>query len=308
MFLPNTVPHAMGSRLLKVFAPALLVAALSAPAALSSQLIARNARDVRLQVNRSGIALLRYRANGQARHVLAWGAVDARPSSSTLPQVRFRLDYSGGWSSRRAEWRTFHNACTPTSVRLRWLVTACVARDGSLWALQSWRRGLPNYGLPATPQRGARELRLSHWTGALPRLEVGFGWTYGRFQQIYGRLTYRGLPVYGSLATRRGRPLDGYGRNVYVDTFNSEYGIGWHRENAFLTHRGTGGFCYGFYPHSDRTSGRGQRYRATVIGPGVTPDIYWEGAAPVRYNRESDLRADVDLLALLRDDGVCRPR
>ena len=71
------------------------------------------------------------------------------------------------------------------------------------------------------------------------------------------------------------------------------YGRGWRRENSFVTHKGTGVFCYGFYRH-DPTSGGyvappswprhdrrgpgvGKRYRLTVPGPGVTPDIRWEG-------------------------------
>ncbi len=134
-----------------------------------------------------------------------------------------------------------------------------------------------------------------------------FGWTYGRFHQIFGRLTYRGLGVYGFDHTLRGIPLDDYGRNIYVDTLNSAYGSGWLRENGFLTHPPTGGFCYGFYPHGDRPSGRGVRYRATVIGPGVTPDAYWAGTPPREYDRGFDLRADSHLLALLGRDPRCEP-
>ena len=33
-------------------------------------------------------------------------------------------------------------------------------------------------------------------------------------------------------------------------------------------------------------TGSGTRYRATIIGPGVTPDIYWQAAAPGAYDRE----------------------
>jgi hypothetical protein len=287
----------------------LLAAAVLAPAAGASQLIARDARDVRLQVDDAGTALLTYRSKGKVRRVLASGAVNALASAATRRQVRFRLDYSGGWRSvRRPVWKTFDNTCAPVTVPLRWLVAACRATDGSFWALQSWQRRLPAYGLPPTPAQAAWELRLSHWTGPLPQLDVRFGWTYGRFHQIYGRLTYRGLPVYGYRNTPKGQPLDGYGRNVYVDTLDSAYGRGWQRENGFLTHRPTGGFCYGFYPHGERPSGRGIRYRATVIGPGVTPDVHWEGVPPATYDRTFDRAADVDLMALLAGDPTCRPR
>jgi hypothetical protein len=231
--------------------------------------------------------------------VLAWGAINARPSESGRPQVAFRVDYSGGSG--------ITNTCIPARPRLAWLITACRAPDGSYWAVQSWPRTLANFGVAAARGRGSWELRLSHWSGPLPRLEVYFGWAYSRFHQIYGRLTYRGLPVYGFRSTRGGQPLDDYGRNIYVDTLDSAYGGGWRRENAFLTHRPTGGFCYGFYPHGGQ-EGRGRRYRATVIGPGVTPDAYWDGTPPKRYNRQFDLRADNHLRTLLAGDPFCRPR
>lgn len=93
-----------------------------------------------------------------------------------------------------------------------------------------------------------------------------------------GSYPYRGRGVYGFSATGHGAPLDSYGRNVYVDTFDSRYGKGWHRENSFLTHhRGKtlGDFCYGFFPHGSHPPGQGTKYRATVEGPGVTPDVMW---------------------------------
>src|SRR5689334_15805759 len=89
--------------------------AVAAPAsAHASQLIDRNASHVRLEVNRRGQALLTYRASGRTRHVLAWNAVNALPSSAGRSQVAFRLDYSGGWGTyHRLVWKTFHNACRP---------------------------------------------------------------------------------------------------------------------------------------------------------------------------------------------------
>jgi hypothetical protein len=280
-----------------------------APAVEASQLIARNARDVALEVDGQGKAIVTYRAHGQTWHVLVRGAVNAIHPTQARRQVEFRVDYSGGWgSSGRAIWKTMRNVCRPARVHLAWLVTACRAPDGSLWALQAWQRTLPNFGLPPSGIRGAWELRLSHWHGPLPKLEMGTGWAYGRFHSLYGRYTYRGHPVYGFAATPAGRPLDAFGRNIYVDTFDSAYGPGWHRENGFLSHLGTGGFCYGFYPHNGRPSGMGERYRATVSGPGVLPDVSWEGAAPRAYDRTYDLAADERQLALLGGDPLCRPR
>jgi len=251
---------------------AVAFSALVLPAGASaSELIDRNAKDVRLAVNAKGEALLTYRAQGRRHHMLAWGAINARHPTSGKPQVRLRKDYSG----RGRYWTAFKNECRPyDGPRLAFLVTACAAPDGSYWALQSWRRTLPNFDAPSVGRLGKWELRLSHWSGPIAKLEAWTDWVYGgRFHHLFGRLTYDGRPVYGFSATPKGSPKDGYGRNIYVDTFNSRYGRGWRRENAFLAHRPTGIFCYGFYPFTPRGPGNGEKYRLNVIGPGVTPDV-----------------------------------
>jgi hypothetical protein len=268
----------------------------------ASQLIDRSASSVSLEVNTAGEALLTYTARGEVRHVLAWGAVDAAAPSERRVQVSFALDYAGGWRKHhRAVWRSFKNACRPyTSAPLSWLVVACTAPDGSHWAIQSWSRGLPDYG---TGTAAAPDLRLSHWTDPIARLTVGIDWAYRRFDHLFGRFTYRNAGVYGNRSTADGVALDDFGRNLYIDTFNSQYGPGWRRENAILTHRPTGAFCYGFFPHGDRPAGKGTRYRATIIGPGVTPDVTWEGTAPARYIRRADRKANAAIRAL--HDPLC---
>jgi hypothetical protein len=293
----------------RVLVVALLAAAALPGGARASQLIDRNAADVRLQVSRGGYALVTYRAGGRVRHVLALGALNAISPRPGRAQVAFRLDYAGGWGVFHRDLANgIRDACAPyDGPQLAWLVVACRAPDGSYWALQSWQRGLPNYGLAPTEQQAARELRLSHWSGALPALTIRFGWAYRRYQQLYGMLTYRESPVYGFRSTPTGTPLDPFGRNVYLDTFDSAYGPGWRRENSFLVHRGTGGFCYGFYPHGSRPSGQGVRYRATVIGPGVTPDVTWQSAAPGSYDIGEDASANLDMQSLLDGDQLCRP-
>ena len=100
------------------------------------------------------------------------------------------------------------------------MVAACKAADGSYWALQRWQRLKPNYG----GKRGEWELRLSHWSGALPVLQLWTDWAYRRFDHLYGRYTYQGAPVHGFRVTPQGSPLDDYGRNLYVDTRDSRYG------------------------------------------------------------------------------------
>src|SRR5205823_773058 len=96
-----------------------------------------------------------------------------------------------------------------------------------------------------------------------------------------------------------------FGRNVYVDTFDSKYGQGWIRENSFLTHTHTGVFCYSFNPHGDRPAGNGLKYRATIEGPGVTPDVMWEGSSPGAFDQAADANANQQIATL--GDKQCRP-
>ena len=285
-----------------------LLAALALPAGASaSQLIDRNATGVKLEVNRHGQALLTYRARNRIWHVLAWGAVNAIWPDERRAQVKLRLDYSGRGRLGRDVSKRFENACRPyDGPRLAWFVAGCKAPDGTYWAIQSWQRLLPNYGVqPARPAEQQWDLRLSHWRGELPVLTIKLDWAYRRYDHLYGSLTYRGRPVHGFSSTAGGNPLDTHGRNIYVDTFNSAYGTGWFRENAFLAHNPSGAFCYGFFPHGPRPAGKGETYRATVIGPGVTPDLFWQADAPGPYDRRLDLAANDELRAL--GDGLCRP-
>ena len=290
-------------RRLAVIAAAVAAWAL-APAggdAAGSVLVARDATRITLAVDGKGRALVTYRAGGKLHRVLAWGAVD--------DAIDMRLDYAGGYGAFGAPvWKTFRDVSRPyTGPRLPYLVRARTAPDGSHWALQVWRRSLPNQGAaPRDRLDAALELRLSHWQGELPKLEAWAGWVMrGRYRHLFGRLTYRGEGVFGYRNTPSGVPLDPYSRNVYLDTYDSAYGPGWERENAFLTHRPRGNFCYGFYPRGS-TPGIGSRYRLSAIGPGATPDVTWIGADPGEY----DAARDADLNAVGRqiagDDPRCQ--
>jgi hypothetical protein len=276
-----------------------LGAVLWAPAALASEPLADlNARVPTLAVNAKGEALVSYRrAGGPVRHVLVWGAINSRAPDSGQPQVHFNYDYAGGWGKyRHLYWKTFRNGCGPyDGPQLVYLVTACKAPDGSYWALQRWQRGLPLLGFrPWLPAQRAWELHLSHWSGGLPTLEVSTNWTYGHtWEGLFGRLTYAGWAVNGLGSTRFGNPTDRYGRNVYIDTFDSAYGPGWKRESGILVHRPAGTFCHSFVPQKPfprypsaalRPAAPGKLYRITVMGPGVTPVIQWRGKGLGRYN------------------------
>lgn len=266
--------------------------------ARASELIGRNATNVRLQVDSGGHASVTFRSGGAQKTVVAWGAVDALAPSPSQPQVAFKLRFGGPVGP---------NTCgTYEGPAIAWRVAACTAQDGTHWAVQAWQRMLPNYGVAPSAKQAAWELRLSHWSGPPSVLEVWTDWSYRRFHHLYGRLTYRDGGVFGFRFTRAGVPLDGYGRNVFVDTFGSTYGAGWRRENSFLTHRPTGGFCYGLYPHGSRPPGTGQQYRATVIGPGVTPDVMWQGPAPAPFDPATDAQANDAQRAVLGSDPACK--
>jgi hypothetical protein len=289
------------------FALVLVVAAMCASTASASQLIDRNATNVKLAVNAKGEALITFRDAGKVKHVLAWGAINAIAPTRARPQVELKLDYAGGWGRyHKNYYKTFGAGCGAyDGPPLAWKVTACKAPDGSYWALQSWQRMLPNYGLTPTASSAVWELRLSHWTGDLPVLTIDTDWAWHQWDHLFGTYTYGESPVFGFRSTPAGNPLDTFGRNIYVDTFDSTYGKGWKRENSFLAHTNTGAFCYSFNPHGPHPSGKGIKYRATVEGPGVTPDVMWQGSSPGAYVKDVDLQAN-DAIAQL-GDAQCKP-
>ena len=337
----------MKRSLRSILLASLLVATMGAfaPSALASQLIDRNATGISIQLNGKGEALITYKAEGRLRHVLAWGAVNARPPALGVKQVKLQLDYAGGYGKyfkqdagvqrlvaqyagirrnpgyqsspvgkqlRQAQqtadtyWKTgFHGGCEPyDGPKLSFVRLEYKAADGSYWAIQSWQRELPDYGVTPAPSEAVWELRLAHWTGPLPVLTVHTDWSWDhQYDHLFGSLFYLGRPAFGFRSTSVGNPLDSYGRNVYIDTFNSIYGAGWRRENSALTHKETGAFCYSFNGHPPHPAGKGSRYRVTVIGPGVTPDVTWQGPSPGTFDPASESAANAQIDAL--HDGQC---
>lgn len=269
----------------------LAVSASFAGSASASEIVTRNGKNPRLKVDAKGHAVVYWGTTG---HAVFWGAVNGRSPSRTIPQVSFKKDYSGGYVKLGYPlWKTIRNRCRPyDGPKLPWFVAGCKAPDGSYWALQRWQRMLPNLGYkPWKASQRAWELHLSHWTGAPAELVLHTDWAYSsKFHHLFGKFTYRGHAVYGFSFTTTGIPLDSYGRNIYVDTYNSRYGAGWKRENSWLSHRSGGNFCYlffarpSYYDSTTRVPGNGKRYRATAVGPGVSPDVGWSGAGLPAYD------------------------
>jgi hypothetical protein len=264
----------------------MLVAA--GPATASEPLSNTSVTAPGVLVNKKGEAMVVYTmANGKTRHVLVWGAINAKAPDAATPQVRFKYDYAGGYGKYHngLYWKSFRDTCRAyDGPGLPMMVAGCKAPDGSYWALQSWVRGQPLLGFkPWLPVHSASELHISHWSGDLPALTVGVHWTYGRSAiGVFGQLLYQGKPVYGFKSTAEGNPLGRYERNVYIDTHNSVYGQGWWRESGILTHNPTGSFCHSFVPqkpfpgypsNATRPAAPGDTYRFTIMGPGVTPVV-----------------------------------
>jgi len=194
-------------------------------------------------------------------------AINSRFPSRAVPNVRFRVRY--GVRPR--------GGCVPARIRLPLLARpVCRARNGTFWAIQRWRRLMPNHGGTTAPA----ELRVSHFTLPVAHF-VDLHWLrrYGA-PLLYGRLVWRGRGVYGFCSNARGAPCDSYSRLVFLDTYNSGLGRGWHHENSFLTQGpGQRGFRCGapgcfVYSFSGRArAALGSQFRLTADGPGVTPIV-----------------------------------
>jgi hypothetical protein len=284
-------------RLLSRLCVGLVVLALPA-AGGAAEIVDRNVGSPSLQVDSHNVALVTYSVRGTERHVLYWGAVNWA--------ARFKRDYSGGWKSKVADYKRFSNSCKPYSgPRLSLMIAACDAPDGSHWALQQWSRLWNNYG----GDRAAAELYISHWRGSVGELAIQTDYSYhGKHQHLWGKFTFHGKPVFGTGWTLQGVPTDRQGRNVYVDYLT---GPAWRRVNSFLTHPPTAGFCYTFADHPASSSawngqGTGDAYRATAIGPGVSPLVQTHFAPPGPYESTSDGAANAAQHVLLAGDARCR--
>jgi hypothetical protein len=309
------------------------LAAVAASGANASQVISTSSvSDVQLGVNDNGQAMVTYTAAGKVVHVLASGAVNAVAPTSSGAQVAFGLVYHAGSQTHATDDRGPRQAATSQRDRhdrarqaqaaaeasqtfscpaydgppLADMIAACKAPDGSYWAVQSWDRDLPSYGVTPTAVQSQTELHLAHWTGALPVLSVHADWAYGgKWNHLWGTYTYDGSGVYGFRSTATGVPLDSFGRNVYMDTYGSAYGAGWKRLNSFVTHGPGGSWCYTVSPHGGHPAGTGATYRLTVMGPGVTPDLSVTVPAPGPYNAAAQAPDDAALRAL--NDPACAP-
>ncbi len=154
------------------------------------------------------------------------------------------------------------------------------------WAHADAPATVPAFVLPPLGEQAfdgyARLLAYSRWSKFSPG---GYqGYLKGQhYPVLYGSLTYSGYGVYGP-GDRFGAPTTTYGRNVYIDTFDSDYGPGWRRVMGVLTQPPNGTFCYEL---SKKGGSRGRTgiardglYRLTAIGPGLVPVVQVEIQGP----------------------------
>lgn len=154
------------------------------------------------------------------------------------------------------------------------------------WAHADASATVPGFILPPIGEQVfdgyARLLGYSRWSKFSPD---GYqGYLKGRhYIVLYGSLTYSGYGVYGP-GDRFGAPTTTFGRNVYIDTYNSDYGRGWRRVMGVLTQPPNGTFCYEL---SKKGGSRGKTgisrdgiYRLTAIGPGLVPVVQAEIESP----------------------------
>jgi hypothetical protein len=278
----------------------------AAPAADAAFLVDREATNVTLQVHENGTGRLIYRDRyGKDRKLakvqLKCPTTADRDKKSTL---RCKVDRSDGWRKKWApRGAKFKDACGEyTGPELPFVVDACTHPDGSHWVVQQWARMTKNYG--GNPAKSEKELRISHFTIEPVSMTLYHNWSWcpyspGCSYQLAATMSYNGEPWYAMSFKELGQVDDQIGRNVAIDSYNSDMGRGWRRVNAILTLRPSGQFCYGFnkktIPGSGgKKSGTGlsedNLYRLTVPGPGVSPDVQ------IEFNgvRKSDYDAVVD--------------
>ena len=295
----------------------LAITAMLVPAtARASDLLDVNAGHVTLEVH--GATCARHVHGGRReRHVLAWGAINAGRPLGAAPAGALRARLLG-----RAEARAPGDVedASPTSARpydgppLAYLVTACTAPDGSYWALQSWQRNLPHRGVaPWTAAQRAWELRLSHWNGALAHVELYTDWAFGerarhlRPPDLRRRSGVR-LPLdLGRRADRllRPQPLHRHlrlGLRPRVEARDVDRLPQADRRVLLLVLADARQLAAG---QPGETGGERHRYRISVVGPGVTPDVVAETPDPGPFDAKQERRRDALFTQVIAGDRFC---
>ena len=98
--------------------------------------------------------------------------------------------------------------------------------------------------------------------------------------------------------------------NVALPSIRQDLGFS---ETSIVFRKPTGAFCYSFWPTHDvslpgqpsRPEGHGTRYRISVVGPGVTPDVVTEARDLGAYNPEVEKQQDALFMQVIAGDKFC---
>jgi hypothetical protein len=208
---------------------ALAAVLVTAPAADASVAVATGVQRASLRVDTHGNAEVAWSARGVRRTVL----VPAR--GSLLPGGRL----SGRDVSRAA-----------AGVAIPFARTVRRTPDGRLWALQAW----------PVARGGPLELRFSRWRGTPTEMTLAARPT-GATELLEGQATFQGRPVTGYWRTAAGTPIRLAAALDCFACFGNA--AGWTRFTSVRT-RPDGSFAA-----TVPLSGRGPRYRATIVGPNI---------------------------------------
>ena len=219
------------------------------------------------------------------------------PSTPLAPsaggrQVELKLDYSGGWgSTRKNVWKTLRNTCGPYTgpplavarhgvhrARRQPLGAAVVAADAAELRRPAERDagglGAPALALDRRPPRADRQ----HRTGPTGSTTT----SSGRSSTTVRPCTASSRRRSATRSTVRPQPLR---RHVQLGVRRR---AGSARTASSCT-RAPARSATGSTRTARTRSGKGERYRATIIGPGVTPDVMWQGDAARRLRRRTSI-------------------
>ena len=179
----------------------------------------------------------------------------AHPAGRRAPRSRRSSSSSttrAAGDAPHARLEALRNACRPTTAPISTgSSTACKAPDGSYWALQSWQIALPDLGFMPWLVQAERAGGFSCRTGPArspSSTPTPTGSTAATSRRSSGSFTYHGQGVHGFGTTDFGARPTATAAYVYLDTYNSVYGTGWRRENAFVTHKPTGNLLLRLLP------------------------------------------------------------
>ena len=252
--------------------------------------------------------MVSYYQRGRMWHVFVSGAVNARSPEPAVPQVHSRR------TTRAAAANGALQEHLPAVRRpaARVVLAGCKASDGSYWALQMWQRMLPNLGyVPWTHGQKVWEVHVSHWTarsrrsrrmrtGSTPaastRSSAGRPTRQAHLRvqddevgQPARLLRSPDLPRHARLRVR-----DGLATGELVRRAQAE-------RHVLLRLLSTSAVRRLPAPAFGRLAGNGSRYRLTLYGPGVTPDVAvyvnglpdYDKANPTLFDWETEMTSKV---------------